>query len=283
MFGSLTPRNTAPTVQLDAAAGDAAERVAHDPIDVALAATGILELRRAAVIAVLQTINDVSENDLDDGESIAERFDANLMGAIGYDDDDEVDNDMVAIVSANAADCLISLGVDQDIVELAFGADVDDAENSMRTAIDKAIESLPTDGEDLDSWMAYFIYGHDDDEAEGQLDSAKKPLQVGKASVRKGKYGNVRYRAIAVMHHGKRIIKNERIGGIVKLTAKQKAAIRKMRRKANTGRAKHLKMLSLHKGSKMGNMSRDYSRWANSGRHVEKWKARADAGDQRKR
>lgn len=76
----------------------------------------------------------------------------------------------------------------------------------------------------------------------------KKPLRAGATTVKKTKFGNLRYQGVKAMRHGKVVVVNKRIGGHVRLSAKQKAALKKARRKSHNGLASMSRMNSIRRG-----------------------------------
>ena len=126
------------------------------------------------------------------------------------------------------------------------------ADTAIESACDTVLENLPEDGEPLDEFAKAFIFGDydegDDDGDEGYDAVGNKKLSVGKSTVKKVNGMTIRYKAIRAMRHGKAVVINKRVGGTIKLSSKQKAALRKARSKAHRGSAMMSRGRSILKG-----------------------------------
>ena len=155
-------------------------------------------------------------DDLEDGEGYADRLIALLIGAVDEDVDGELSedeqDDLVEIADA-AADYLASLGVaDDDINAL-----LNDLDNEAGERVQELVASKLGDGADVTD----FVFGDGSDVS--ALDSAALDAV---------------YKKKLVVRKGKKVRINKRVSGTVRLTAAQKVAVAKMRRKSNTGMAK---------------------------------------------
>ena len=165
-----------------------------------------------------------------------------------------------SVLSAHVADAFSSLGVEDDVINDLFASDTDVADTAIESACQTVVENLPQDGDPLDEFVMAFAFGYDaealvaggaDEDTEEGYDGAmfdagnKKPLRAGSTTIKKTKFGNLRYQGVRVMRHGKVVVVNKRIGGHVRLSAKQKAALKKARRKAHNGLASMSRMTSI--------------------------------------
>lgn len=171
------------------------------------------DVKMSAVGAIHQWLE---TDDLDDGETSADRLFALMVGIADADKDGEITDDeqeVMDIALEGAWDYLSSKGVDdEDIDVLLNDWDVDAAER-----VRDLVASVMPDGEDGESSeIDSFVF---DDVQEGiSLDAVYKK----KIAVRKGKKVRIR----------------KRVSGRVRLSGKQKLAIKKARRRAHSAAAK---------------------------------------------
>lgn len=159
-------------------------------------------------------------DDLDEGEGLGDRLFALILGQADADFDGEIGDDeagVFEVVANSVGDYLASKGVSEDDIVALLG----DWDNGIAARVQElVIERLP-DGEDASSEdIDSFAFG----EVEA-LDAVYK-------------------RKIAI-RHGKKVWIQKRISGTVRLSAKQKVAIRKAGRKANSAVAKMRRMRSM--------------------------------------
>lgn len=251
--------------QFDAtnSAKQAAESIDFDPIDERIAAHSTTQMRLAALQVAFMLAGIMSEVEFEDQELLpSELLDSLILESFvedPEDDDDEIDSTVKTILSAHIADAMSTLGVDEDLINDVFDSDVDIADAAIETASEIILENMPADDE-LDDFISIFAYGdeatydammkeeEDEDEDEGMYDAAKKPLTVGRKTRRKVRGKNVTYKAVKAVRDGKIKVVNKRISGNVRLSAAQKAALKKARRKSTTGSAVRKRMMSFAKG-----------------------------------
>lgn len=246
--------------QFDAtnSAKQAAESIEVDPIDERIAAHATTQMRLAALQVAFMLAGIMSEVDFEDQELLpSELLDSLILESFvedPEDDDDEIDSTVKTILSAHIADAMSTLGVDEDLINDVFDSDVDIADAAIETASEIVLENMPADDE-LDDFISIFAYGDEatydammKEEDEGMYDAAKKPLTVGRKTRRKVRGKNVTYKAVKAVRDGKIKVVNKRISGNVRLSAAQKAALKKARRKSTTGTAVKKRMRSFAKG-----------------------------------
>lgn len=247
--------------QFDAtnSAKQAAESIEVNPIDERIAAHATTQMRLAALQVAFMLAGIMSEVDFEDQELLpSELLDSLILESFvedPEDDDDEIDSTVKTILSAHIADAMSTLGVDEDLINDVFDSDVDIADAAIETASEIILENMPADDE-LDDFISIFAYGDEatydammkEEEDEGMYDAAKKPLTVGRKTRRKVRGKNVTYKAVKAVRDGKIKVVNKRIGGNVRLSAAQKAALKKARRKSTTGAAVKKRMRSFAKG-----------------------------------
>lgn len=246
--------------QFDAtnSAKQAAESIEVDPIDERVAAHATTQMRLAALQVAFMLAGIMSEVEFEDQELLpSELLDSLILESFvedPEDDDDEIDSTVKTILSAHIADAMSTLGIDEDLINDVFDSDVDIADAAIETASEIILENMPADDE-LDDFISVFAYGDEatydammKEEDEGMYDAAKKPLTVGRKTRRKVGNKTVTYKAVKAVRDGKIKVVNKRIAGKVRLSAAQKAALKKARRKSTTGTAVKKRMRSFAKG-----------------------------------
>ncbi len=210
----------APAPKKDAAVLDSAANYAEQ--DIAIRA-----------VASVRQWAEVKPADLGDGETLADRLLALLVGIADENHDGEITDDEADILSvaANAAaDFLAGLGVsDDDIVALLEDFEVNAAERVHELIADGA-----GDGDYDDSEIDAFVF--DSDATEAALDSTLDAV----------------YKKRIVVRRGKKVRINKRVAGVVRLTAAQKVGIRKARMKSHNAAAVMRRMRSMRKRVQLG-------------------------------
>lgn len=172
----------------------------------------------------------VETDDLDDGEGLADRLLALFVGIADENKDGEVseeEQDVLEVALGAAWDYLASAGVPEADCD-ALLEDFD--ESAAERVRDLLASSLP-DGEDAASAeVDAFVFGAGDQEP--ALDAVYKRV----FAVRKGRKVRIR----------------KRISGVVRLSAKQKVAVRKARLKSHSARATIRRMKSLKIRKRIG-------------------------------
>lgn len=235
----------------DSASGSAAELV--QKLEDRAFDNELLELRRFALFAVLQLADDIISGDLEDDELPSDRLDVYLHPDIIADEDNQtLVNQYVQIRAANMSDAMMSLGVSAELIDLIFGDDIEEADSAIESAAEIIEVNMPS-GDDLEAFVRDFLFGGELDMEAGQLDGFDS-AEVGKTKVRKTKAGQTLvYRGVKAVRHGKVVVVNKRVGNTmmkVKLSPKQKAALRRALSKANTGGAIARRLRSLAVGHK---------------------------------
>lgn len=179
----------------------------------------------------MQAWIETEPSDLDEGESLSDRFDSLMVGIIDEDHDGEISDDeavLLEIAINKAAEWMIGKGLSEEDVGAFFNESADDAE------VERMVEFLrgvAPDGEDAEiEELNNFAF--DNDSSTGAFDATYK-------------------RKIAI-RAGKKVIVRKRISGRVKLSAKQKMAVKKMLRKSHSSKANRMRLKSMKKRIKMG-------------------------------
>ena len=243
----------------------AVEQVTIDPIDERMAITLNANMRQSALAIVFQLAMLVSEGqgvDPEDELLPNELLDGLMTDAFDEDGDDEIDATVNAVMSAHISDAFSSLGVSDSTIADVFSDDLEVADTAIESACDTVLENLPEDGEPLDEFAKAFIFGdYTENDADiddggegydGAMFDANKKLYAGKSTIKKVNGHTVKYKAIRAMRHGKAVVVNKRVGGTIKLSSKQKAALRKARSKAHRGSAMMSRGRSILKGINSG-------------------------------
>lgn len=219
-----------------------------DDLDEKALTHAIYDMRAKALAVVLVLANDILDDDLDTNETPAERLDA----LVSYYIDDEEDI-VAAAFYANMQDAMVSLGVPESIAEEALYADDEQLrDEAVETLVDLVNSNVPDD-DDFDAWQNEFIYGgpdeHFGDEGEAeQLDG----LTVGKTTVKQSKRGTAIYKAEKAVRNGEVVTINKRVAGKIRLSAKQRASIKKAARLPRSSKAVAKRQKSLKVGKRRG-------------------------------
>lgn len=178
---------------------------------------------------VIKEWSETTTEDLGEGEGLGDRLLALVVGTAADSETDltEDEAEYAGMVAELLGDYLIEKGIAEDDVEaLVFSGDFgNDVADRVHEAL---LDKLPS-GEDamLDD-ADRFVDGDDDK----MLDAT--------------------YRKVIAVRGGKKVKLKKRIAGTIRLNAAQKAAVRKMQRKAFSGAAKIKRAKSMRMRKKLG-------------------------------
>ena len=162
-------------------------------------------------------------SDLDDGETLADRLVSLMVGIADANKDGELDDDEQDVVETAleaAWDYLASLGVSESDISALLN-DWDD--NAANNILDLVATSLPEGEDSADAAIDAFVFGDKDQGAVFDATYAKR----------------------MVVRGGKKMRVNKRISGTVRLSAKQKLAVKKMLMKSHSSKSKARRMRSM--------------------------------------
>ncbi|MGL5224570.1 MAG: hypothetical protein ACRC8Q_04425 [Aeromonas sp.] len=182
-------------------------------------------VRMDAVAALREWADD--DDDMGDEETLSDRLLALMIGIADSNQDGELDDDeqgVVTIALEAAWDYLSGLGVDDEDLDLLLNDWDTDAALRVRDLL------VAADGKDDDESLDSFVFGPDAQEA----------------------VFDATYRKTIAVRNGKKVRINKRVSGSVRLSGKQKLAIRKMQMKSRSAGSKMRRMKSMAKRSKMG-------------------------------
>ena len=187
----------------------------------------IADISMSAVSAVQQW---AETDDLDDGESYADRLMALVVGIADANKDGDITEDEQGVleVALNAAwDYLVKCGATEEDAGALLNDWDDEAADRVR---DLVASVLPEGDDEASAEIDSFVFSESDQEP--ALDAVYKM----KMAVRGGKKMRIR----------------KRISGTVRLSAKQKLAIRKARMKSHSAGAMMRRMKSMRMRKKAG-------------------------------
>lgn len=194
-------------------------------------AVGEFAMRDIAMAAAAAVQQWAETDDLDEGETYADRLLAMMVGIADVDSDGEIGEDeqeLVGIALDSAWDYLSGLGVsEEDADALLNDWDVDAAERVR----DLVASMLPDGDDEAYESIEKFAFG-DKESLEPALDAA--------------------YRSVMAVRGGKKVRIRKRVSGTVRLSAKQKVAIRKMQMKSHSAGAQMRRLKSMRARTKMG-------------------------------
>ncbi|MBU0917944.1 MAG: hypothetical protein KKD97_16500 [Gammaproteobacteria bacterium] len=192
---------------------------------------------RAAVAATLQAWSVTPSDALDEGETLAARLDAMLIGIADANKDGEIteeESNLIDIAFNAAWDYLNSKGVpEEDISSLLNDGDEAAGLRVGELLANEAPEGADAELADIDS------FAFDSESQESVFDSAVASLDAV-------------YKKAWAVRAGKKVRINKRISGTVRLSAKQKVAIKKAQLKTHSATARVSRMKSLRVRAKMG-------------------------------
>ena len=187
----------------------------------------VSDIRLAAIASIHQW---VETDDLDDGESIADRLLALFVGVADSNKDGDIneeDQEVLDIAFNAAWDYLVKLGVtDEDAGALLNDWDEDVAERVR----DLVASVLPEGDDEAGAAISGFVFAPEDQEP--VLDAA--------------------YRKVVAVRNGKKVRINKRISGTVRLSPKVKLAIRKAQMKSHSAAAQARRKRSLRVRQRSG-------------------------------
>ena len=226
MRALLTPK---PRKVFDSAASDVEDTVASDY------AAADLRLKAAAIVNEFAF---TSPDDLADDETLADRLMMLVIGVVDIDADGEISDSEQAVAETlleNMWDYLSSKGVsDEDCDALLNDWDTDAAQRVQDLLADVLDSDDDASSDDIDE------FAFDDDAERSVFDSAGELVL------------DAVYKKRVVIRGGKKVRINRRLAGRVRLTAKQKVAVRKMLRKSHSASATIRRMKSMRIRRRMG-------------------------------
>lgn len=177
-------------------------------------------------VAAVQEWAETPAGDLEEGEGSGDRLFSLLAGIADSDFDGDVSDDEAEVINAAAniaADYLIAKGVpESDAVSL-----LEEFDNELADTVQELTLSAMPDGDaEAAAEIDGFVFGDGSDE--DAMDSVDGDF----AAVL-----DATYRKKVVVRRGKKIRINKRVSGRVRLSAKQKIAVRKMLRKSHSATA----------------------------------------------
>lgn len=182
------------------------------------------------VAASISSWIETQPDELDEGETFADRFDGLMIGICDQDKDGEISDDEMDVIELAynaAAEYFAQKGVaDEDIDALINNGDADAAERIIEFLINVAPDG---EGAELDEINNF---GFDAESDEAAYDAT--------------------YKRRMVIRNGKKTIIRKRVSGKVRLSSKQKAAIRKAQKKAHSGAARRARLKSMKKRRSAG-------------------------------
>lgn len=196
-----------------------------------LGGAGEFAMRDIAMAAAAAVQQWAETDDLDEGETYADRLLAMMVGIADADHDGEIGEDeqeLVNIALESAWDYLADMGVSEEDADALLNTW--DAEAAERVR-DLVASMLPEGDDAAYESIEKFAFG-DKESLEPAFDAA--------------------YRNIMAVRGGKKVRIKQRVGGTVRLSAKQKVAIRKMQMKSHSAGAQMRRLKSMRARAKMG-------------------------------
>jgi hypothetical protein len=220
-------KDVKPTATLDSADAESGD----EAVAVNDYTTTDIRLKTAAGVQVWA---ETSSEDLGEGEGVADRLFALLVGIADQDMNGEISEAEQAILDValeSAWAYLSAKGVSDEDLDLLLN----EWDNDAGERVQELVAGALPDGEKADDDLDAFAFDGDSDAS--ALDSAVLDASYKKAMAIRG---------------GKKVRINKRISGTVRLTAKQKVAIRKAQMKSHSAGAMMKRMKSMRVRKQMG-------------------------------
>lgn len=180
---------------------------------------GDAQMRAMAMSAVLAWI--------EEGDFSYAAFDAMLIGVADLDGDEDLTEDEEAVyeeIWGLAADAMLTLGADMENVQEFLDGESDSAGEKLGTFLAGSMSDIPSSDDEI---ISSFATGEDGAVMECAAMEGNEDMVLEAA-----------FKKVKVIRGGKVVIKKKRISGKARLSAAQKAGLKKARRKANTSAAK---------------------------------------------
>jgi hypothetical protein len=184
-----------------------------------------------AVAAVQQW---VETDDLEDGETLADRLMSMVIGIADANKDGEISEDEQSVVDV-ALNAIWDYLAQYEVADDDISALLNDWDNDCAERVRDLLASSLPEGEAADADIDNFVFGSSDQEP--ALDSAALDAV---------------YKRKIVVRAGKKVRVNKRISGHVRLSAKQKVAIKKAGLKSHSARAQMNRAKSMRMRVKSG-------------------------------
>lgn len=192
---------------------------------------------QSEALSLLQEWLGTTDEDLDQDEGMGDRLMALLIGLADENKDGEISDDEAEIIDIGMdaiAQYLSSKGVSDDNIDALLSDFDNDLAEDVHSMV---LEALPEGDDAVTDEMDNVVFTADDngdifDSVEVALDAA--------------------YKKVFAIRGGKKVRVMKRISGKVRLSAKQKQAIRKAQLKAHTGAAKIKRLKSLRMRNRLG-------------------------------
>jgi hypothetical protein len=220
----------APVVTPEAKPEPVLEKRTREELILDAAATFQSGSDRAEVAGIVHEWAETSPEDLDEGEGMADRLYAMLVGAVADSEDGDLTEDEAALAQTYmelAVSYLVSAGIGEDDAVSAIDGDNDAAQRVSDFVISEELTEDDIDG---------FAFGAD--EQEPLFDSAV--------------ILDAAYKMRNVVRGGKRMRVNKRVSGSVRLSGAQRVALKKARMRSFSAGAKMKRLKSMHMRSKLG-------------------------------
>lgn len=194
--------------------------------------------------AAVQQFAETNKDDLEEGETLCDRFYILLASNCDTDDDGELSKEEQEYIEQAynfAADYLLMCGASEEDVDAFLNDDSEEAAANIQELLRNTLpDGEDASQEDIDS----FAFDDNDGSTESVFDSTTDwNNQVVTDAV---------YKKTRVIRKGQKVIVRKRVSGRVRLSPAQKLAVRKMHLRAHTGKANMRRRKSMLKREKLG-------------------------------
>lgn len=185
--------------------------------------------------ATIQQWLETESDDLEEGETLADRLMAMFVGIADANKDGDISDDEADVIEA-ALEAAYSYLTSKGVTPEDASSLLNDWDEETAERIKDFVSGEMPDGEEADEDIDKFAFA--DADQEGLFDSVA--------------IFDATYKKTFAIRHGKKVRINKRISGTVRLSAKQKMAIRKARMKSHSAAAMMKRMKSMRLRARSG-------------------------------
>lgn len=223
-------------------------------VDLRVLTASVQQMRLAALSITIGITEAINDGKLPENSLPSEYLDALILSELGVEEGDEasIDQSVMAMLEANVADAMATLGVSDNTISDIFSDDTELSDAAIEAAAETVQANMPDGGEAMDALVQAFTFGFDPAdmfEDEPGFDSMKNT--AGRSTVKEVNGKKIRYKGVKVVRNGKVTVVNKRLPGQkVVLSSAQKQALNKLHAKPITGNALSRRMRSVGIGKR---------------------------------
>lgn len=204
----------------------------------------------AEAMALVDEWLNTEDSSLDEGEGMGDRLYSLMIGLADENKDGDISDDEAEVINIGlnaVADYFVFKGISEENTTALLTDFDNELANNVREML---LGAIPDGDEELYAEMDKIMFSPEENES--VFDSATDSAMLDSVAEKEGIILDAAYRKVFAIRHGKKLRINKRVSGKVRLSAKQRQAIRKAQRKAFTGAAKMKRLRSFRLRKKFG-------------------------------